>query len=367
MEMDKTHTSKKSFASEIGNSSFINFQHPQTQSSIHRNFLNREFSLNEIEPNKTKVFNLSQVHSVVYRIRQALPQYSPGPKLRNILLLFALSPNLLGQEWKVDPTWLHRYVPSLSENARPADSGCHYKPIFGEGDSDSRALIGVSRFGELTLDSQANCESALFNREEEIYYVLDGHGDLHYGPRTYAMRANDFTYLPPGVKHSIANNSYSTARVLVMSFKILASVSIGAPVAEPRIVNLDNVKEETVEGHPDSVLYKLLLGPRGGKRDAIDEAYTVVSLFWMNFAPGGDNFAHHHESAEEIYLVLDGEGEMVAGGGMDGIEGRHIAKAGDAYYFRPNCTVGFYNRNKPGAEAHILAVRSRVQLPPAEE
>ena len=83
----------------------------------------------------------------------------------------------------------------------------------------------------------------------------------------------------------------------------------------------------------------------------------------MNFAPGGTNFPHHHETAEEIYLVLDGAGEMVAGSGMDGIEGLYPAKAGDVYYFRPNCTVGFYNQNKPGAKAHILAVRSRIPLP----
>ena len=82
----------------------------------------------------------------------------------------------------------------------------------------------------------------------------------------------------------------------------------------------------------------------------------------MDFVPGGTNFPHHHESAEEIYLVIDGEGEMVAGGGMDGLEGRHPAKAGDAYYFRPNCTVGFYNQKKDGAKAYILAVRSRVLM-----
>jgi mannose-6-phosphate isomerase-like protein (cupin superfamily) len=105
-----------------------------------------------------------------------------------------------------------------------------------------------------------------------------------------------------------------------------------------------------------------MLGPRKGTRDAIDQAYVVTSLFWMDFAPGGTNFPHHHETAEEIYVVIDGEGEMVAGGGTDGIEGRHPAKPGDAYYFRPNCTVGFYNQNKAGAKAHILAVRSQIPL-----
>ena len=282
-----------------------------------------------------------------------------------MLLLFSF--NIFAQEWKVDPTWLHRYVPDLSELVTPGESGCHYKPIFGEGDSEGRALINVARFGEMTLDSGANCETALFKREETIYYFLEGHGDLRYGAKIYAMRPNDFTYLPPGARHSMANSSGKAARLLVMGFTIPPSISVGAPASEPKIVNLDNVKEETVEGHPNSVLYKLLLGPRTGKRDAIDEADVVVSFFWMNFAPGGTNFPHHHESAEEIYLVLDGEGEMVAGGGTDGIEGRHPAKAGDAYYFRPNCTVGFYNQNKPDAKAHILAVRSRVQLHEAEE
>ncbi len=148
-----------------------------------------------------------------------------------------------------------------------------------------------------------------------------------------------------------------------MGFKIPATTSIIAPSLPPKIVNLDDVKEENVDGHPTSVLYKLLVGPRTGNRDAIDQAYVVTSFFWMNFAPGGTNFPHHHETAEEIYLVLEGQGEMVAGSGMDGVEGRYPAKAGDAYYFRPNCTVGFYNQNKPGAKAYILAVRSRIPLP----
>ena len=170
-----------------------------------------------------------------------------------------------------------------------------------------------------------------------------------------------------GLKHSIENDSDQASQVVIMGFKIPAWISITAPASEPKIVNMDELKQQTVEGHPTSVLYKLLAGPRSGTRDAIDQAYVVVSLFWMNFAPGGTNFPHHHEMAEEIYLVVDGEGDMVAGGGMDGIEGRYPAKAGDAYYFRANSTVGFYNQNKPGAKAHILAVRSLIPRPKEED
>lgn len=291
-----------------------------------------------------------------------------GKSLRILLTLLLLSPGLLAQERKVDPTWLHRYVPNLSE-AKVAFTSetCHYKPIFGEGDADSRSLRSVSRFGEVTVDPHGSCQSMSYDREEEIYFIQAGDASLHYGDHTYPLRANEFTYIGPGVKHAVENAGDQSGRLLVMGFKIPAKVSIGAPIPVPKIVNLDDVREETVEGHPTSVLYKLLAGPRTGKRDAIDAAYVITSLFWMDFAPGGTNFPHHHETAEEIYLVVDGGGEMVAGGGTDGIEGRHPAKPGDAYFFRQNCTVGFYNQDKPGAKAHILAVRSKVPLPQDED
>jgi mannose-6-phosphate isomerase-like protein (cupin superfamily) len=259
-------------------------------------------------------------------------------------------------------------LPHLSEAKTELSSGtCHYKPIFGAGDADNRILRSVSRFAEVSVDAQGECQNVLYDREEEIDFVLEGTGTLRYGDETHPLRANDFAYVAPGVKHLIANNSGQALRVLVMGFKIPPRITLGAVSPHPRIINLQDVKEETVEGHPTSVLYKLLVGPRTGKRDAIDEAYVVTSLFWMNFAPGGTNFPHHHETAEEIYLVIEGQGEMVAGSGMDGVEGRYPAKAGDAYYFRPNCTVGFYNQNKPGAKAYILAVRSQIPLSGEED
>jgi mannose-6-phosphate isomerase-like protein (cupin superfamily) len=280
-----------------------------------------------------------------------------------LFLSLLMSANLPAQDRIVDATWLHRYVPQLNETkADLSSTTCHYKPIFGAGDTDHQNLRSVSRFGEVAVDAHGNCQSVLYEREEEIYFVLQGTGTLRYGEGTHPLRANDFTYTAPGVKHGFANNSSQSLRVLVMGFRIPPHLPLGVPSGHPRIVNLDDVKEETVQGHPTSVLYKLLVGSRNEKRDAIDEAYVVTSFFGMNFAPGGTNFPHHHETAEEIYLVAGGEGEMVAGSGMDGIEGRFPAKAGDAYYFRPNCTVGFYNQNKPGANAYILAVRSRIPL-----
>ena len=302
------------------------------------------------------------------RMQRRRNHISPGRICSILLLLPWIAAGLAAQDRQVDPTWLHRYVPQLSEARVDLSSAtCHYKPIFGEGDSENRIMRSVARFGEAKLDRHGQCGSAFYDREEEIYFVLEGAGKLHYADQAHALRSNDFTYIAPGVKHSIENSSDREFRVLVMTFKIPSSVSLSSPPSEPKIVNMESLKEETVQGHPASVLYKLQVGPRTATRDAIDQAYVVTSLFWMDFAPGGTNFPHHHEAAEEIYLVLDGQGEMVAGGGIDGVEGRHSARAEDAYYFRPNCTVGFYSEDKMDAKAHILAVRSRIPLPKDED
>jgi mannose-6-phosphate isomerase-like protein (cupin superfamily) len=285
-----------------------------------------------------------------------------------LLFLLLLAQGLRAQERPIDPTWLHRYVPDLVEvKAELTSQTCHYRPMFGESDKDNRSLQTVTRFGEVTLDAHGNCQSVTYDRQEEIYFVVEGGGVLHYEDQVQGLRTHDFTYLPPGVKHSISNSADRPLQVIVMGFKIPSSISIGAAMPHPKVANLEDAKEETVSGHPNSVLYKLLAGLHNGKRDLIDEAYVMDSFFWMDFTPGGTNWPHHHEAAEEIYLVIDGQGEMVAGSGMDGVAGRYPAKPGDAYYFRPNCTVGFYNQDRPGAKAHILAVRARVPLHEDEE
>jgi mannose-6-phosphate isomerase-like protein (cupin superfamily) len=292
----------------------------------------------------------------------------PRIEVTRLLLFLLFAPILWAQDRPIDPTWLHRYVPDLAETKADLTSQtCHYLPMFGEGDKDNRSLQTVTRFGEVALDAHGICQTVSYDRQEEIYFVLDGGGTLHYEDQTQALRKYDFTYLPPGAKHSLSNNADQPLRVLVMGFKIPKSISIGAPPPHPKVANLENSREETVSGHPNSVLYKLLIGLSTGKRDLIDEAYVMDSFFWMDFTPGGTNWPHHHPAAEEIYLVIDGQGDMVAGSGADGVAGRYPAKPGDAYYFRPNCTVGFYNQNKPDAKAYILAVRARVPLHEDEE
>ncbi|MGC1905644.1 MAG: cupin domain-containing protein [Candidatus Acidiferrum sp.] len=282
---------------------------------------------------------------------------------RFILMFLAIGPGLLAQERRVEPTWLYRDVSVLHEHETDLTTeSCHYTPIFGEGDVESRLPQSVARFGKLTVDAHGTCQTVEYPRQEELYFVRDGSGVLRYSDESHPLAPGDFTYVPPTVRHSVSNPSSQPLRLVVTTVRVSPDISISQP-EQLVVANLGELKEQTLGGHPKSVLYKLMIGPRTASRDRINAAYAVADFFLMDFASGGTNFPHHHETAEEIYLVLDGEGQMAAGGGMDGVEGLHPAKSGDAYYFRPNCTVGFYNENKPGAKAHILAVRVFVPMP----
>ncbi len=279
--------------------------------------------------------------------------------LKSAVLLIVAQTFVMAQSHPIDPTFLRRHLPDLKE--QPADltaPGCHYRPVFGAGDPDSRLLRGITRFGDFTMDPGSRSASVNSGAEERIYVVLKGSGELVYGEKRYPVRSEDFMYVPPGIGHLFANPGSAPFEIIAMGFRVKPEIKVEKP-GELQIANIAEVKKEVVAGHPPSTLYQLLMGNTKSTRDRLAAAQVLTSLFVMEFAPGGTNLPHHHESEEEIYLVLNGHGEMVAGGGADGIEGRYPARAGDAYFFRLNCTVGFYAGNKEGEEkARILAVRS---------
>jgi mannose-6-phosphate isomerase-like protein (cupin superfamily) len=280
--------------------------------------------------------------------------------------LLALATGLQG----ADPTFMRRNTRDVSpqasditENAKNA----FYRPFFGAGDKDARQLKGVARYGELTVESGGASATVAYPAEEQIYFIIDGRGTLLYDDQKIPVKPNDFMYLPVGVKHGMAAAADSSVRLLVMGWRIPRDVKV-APTANPMIANAADVQLQQVGGHGPTSLFKLLMGTTESKRDKLAAANQMVSLFIMDFAPGGTNIPHHHESEEEIYYVLRGHGQMVAGGGADGNEGRYPTQTGEAFFIRLNTTVGYYSGSKEG-DPHdlILAVRSRFPFPQRRE
>lgn len=257
---------------------------------------------------------------------------------------------------KIDPTFLYRNTAAVQ--AKPSDittATCQYKPLFGQGDSDTSVVVGVARYGEAILAAHGACAAVTYPAEDQVYVVLKGNGSVQYGNENVPLKSEDYIYLPANISHALRNVSEEPMTVIVMGFRTKAFKKAPLP-PHPLKANIEDVPTEFVSGHPHSTKFRLLMGDLHSKRDRIAAGRVLTSLFLMEIAPGGTNFPHHHEREEEIYLVLSGYGTMIAGGGMDGIAGRHPAKAGDAYFFRLNATVGYYSA--PDVESRLLCVRS---------
>lgn len=270
--------------------------------------------------------------------------------------LIATTPFIHAQGRRIDPTWLYRNTAAVA--AKPLEMTtptCGYKPMFGQGDAESFAVVGVARYGEAIVKPHGVCARILRPEEDQIYVVLKGNGSVEYGGQNVPLKTEDYIYLPATVPHTLHNSSGTPMTVVVMGFWTKGYKPAPLP-AHPLKSNIEDVPTTFVNGHPHSTRYRLLMGDMNEKRDQFDAGRVMISLFYMEIAPGGTNFPHHHERAEEIYLILSGHGTIVAGGGMNGIAGRHPAKAGDAYFFRLNSTVGYYSA--PNVASRLLCVRS---------
>ena len=262
--------------------------------------------------------------------------------------MLVLSGAAMGADRAVDPTFYRVTMGSEPARTMPlAAAGCQTQAIFGEGSPRTAAMRGLARFARVVADKGAACAAHAFPGEEQTWFVVKGAGTVN----GRALRAEDFVYVPVNERVELRAGA-GGVEMLVFGYKV-PSARAGSP--ELQIANAGEVKKQVVGNHPPSTLYQLLVGDIRSTRDRMAAAATLTSLFVMDMAPGGTNFPHHHDREEELYVVLEGQGEMVAGGGGDGVEGRLPAKAGDAYYFRLNTTVGFYNTG--GRQARILAAR----------
>lgn len=264
----------------------------------------------------------------------------------------------IGPVWGQDaPYHLKRSLDTLSVASMDISSEtAQYTPIFGAGAANAQVPKGVRRYGRLTVDSKGASRAVAYGEEELVYYVLEGTGVLGYAGREVPISKDDFFYVPAGTDHRFANPREAPLKVMVMGFAVDGAP--GPPTPPLQIASARDVPEQVLGSHGATVTYQLLLGGVESERDRIAAGRRVTSLYLMNFKPGGTNQVHRHESGEEIYFVLQGHGEMAAGG-SDGEPQRYATEAGDAFFFPPDTPVGFFSGTEGGVPAaRILAVRS---------
>ena len=259
--------------------------------------------------------------------------------------------------------YLKRSIFNISEvSVDISTQTAHYRPMFGIGDDSSNIVGAVNRYGNLTIDPLGGSNAVKYADEELVLFVLDGTGNLQYGEEKVPVSKNDFMYIPVGTKFGISNPRERPLSVIVMGFKIFPG-SVIKPTTKLMIANADEVNLQVLPSHGPTTQFQLLMGTTESTRDRLAAAFSVTSLFIMDFAAGGTNNPHSHNNEEEIYFILRGQGDIVAGVTVDGKELRHPSKAGDAYFYPPKTLVGFYSGNKEGEEhAKILAVRFKYPV-----
>ena len=263
-----------------------------------------------------------------------------------------------------DPIFLRRQVqevqPKPDDLTAAGSKAASYKPLFGIGDAEESLLIGVARYGELTVAPGGTTAIVSYPAEEQLYFVEEGSGTVLYGEEKAPIRANDFLYLPVGVTHGVANSSNAPVKLIVMGYKIPVETQI-KPTPKLMLANAGDVQRQILGQHGPTTQFKLLMGLTNSQRDKLASAYIMDSLFIMDFSPGGTNIPHNHPTEEEVYLLMRGTGDMVAGLDANGKEMLYPVTPGSAFFIRPGTQIGYYSHAKEGQPPDlILAVRSRI-------
>jgi uncharacterized cupin superfamily protein len=109
--------------------------------------------------------------------------------------------------------------------------------------------IGAKKLGyNLTVlpPGKVQCPFHSHHGEEEMFFILEGQGELRFGDERYPIRAHDVIACPPGgpeVAHQIINTGSTTMRYLALS----------------------NVVDIEACEYPDSRKVLIVAGPRGGR------------------------------------------------------------------------------------------------------
>ena len=91
--------------------------------------------------------------------------------------------------------------------------GALSKMLVGPEDASARHVdFRISRYAP-----NAHVAEHVHRIQEQIYYVLEGEGLLTLDEATHLMRAHDYVYVPPGVRHSFTNTGLGGLVFLVVT------------------------------------------------------------------------------------------------------------------------------------------------------
>jgi quercetin dioxygenase-like cupin family protein len=207
---------------------------------------------------------------------------------------------------------------------------------------------------------------------EEALYVLEGELLMELAGQVYRLRSGDFTVVPIGVRHGLANASDAEVRWLSVNTPVRLRPDAGRrdtffDTEPPSVAELDAVAvrppfgDPTLrwvghyDGTPPQAEALAVTDPARGRRGAgmdtallaysgisvkmlVDRVFgaDLLTMFTVDYEIGGSAQQHDHPF-EETYFFLAGEVEAELDGEI------HTLRPGDVVFAGVGSVHGFYN------------------------
>lgn len=161
---------------------------------------------------------------------------------------------------------------------------------------EGAVMTHIDSFSRAYLESRCSSVSTAHNDIQEVFYIVSGEGFFTAGNKDRFVREGDCAIIPPGVSHSLKNNSEEPLEFLIL----VESVPEGVETLKEAIFK--NYRESPIgKGHWNHLVHTLF-----GKDSGLVKlnSVLVVSMEPMQVA---DTHGHNVQT-DEIWYMLKGNG-----------------------------------------------------------
>ncbi|MXY94450.1 MAG: cupin domain-containing protein [Caldilineaceae bacterium SB0670_bin_27] len=233
--------------------------------------------------------------------------------------------------------------PVISHESAIVWSCLQPKPARDDGARQPSQIETLERLGGLTVHAVQGRKQSDYHRHEnreQLYYIIEGAGQILCGDILSPVEEGDIIYLPSGQYHQLFNPAEAWLLHHVINMPVDGDggrlVSRNWRDAAPQSDGLGAVRWH-------------LLGPESEREGGCLRGLAFIDREMVQ--PRRRSKERNSHNLEQIYYVLAGEGKLVA-------EGQETAvREGDAIHLLPGTTYHISNTDKSWLTYLIVAAR----------
>lgn len=199
------------------------------------------------------------------------------------------------------------------------------------------------------------------NTTEEMFVIFDGEAEFTVDGRTSLLKGTVGAPVRMGHSHAIYNPGKTTVEFMNINVSAVKGKYDAYDLDDARVGAPKDEKPVFMTMRLDKKLLRPADTFRGGTGTAMYRRALDPSVFLTNWSyvdhlvlpPGASEGLHRHTGVEEVYYVINGDGEASVGGETAAI------KKGDAVPLHLNDPHAFRNTGKDDLEFMILGIAAQ--------